>query len=114
MRLFVRNRLIIARKWNIPWLRLLPRIVGYLLKAKRNRHLRPALSGMFEAISADHRLFRRTMNPHMRHYIHINEGRFRGHPIQSFYRHVILEMQEDEGSASLVKNPQATRARESA
>jgi GT2 family glycosyltransferase len=114
MRLFVRNRLIIARKWNIPWLRLLPRIVGYLLKAKRNRHLRPALSGMFEAISADHRLFRRTMNRHMRHYIHINEGRFRGHPIRSFYRHVILEMQEDEGSASSVKNPQATRARESA
>ena len=35
MRLFVRNRIMIARKWRVTWLVLLPRILAYLLKAAR-------------------------------------------------------------------------------
>jgi GT2 family glycosyltransferase len=95
MRLFVRNRLIIARKWHVSWVRLLPRIGGYLLKAARNGRLLPALSGVFEAIVVDRALFKRTMAPHMRLYLRENESRFHGNFIRSFYRHVVLEMQPD-------------------
>lgn len=95
MRFFVRNRIMIARKWNVSWWALLPRICLYLAKAARNRRLLPAVSGVFEAARADRLLFKKTMSPRMRLYLRENETRFRENFIRGLYRHVILEMQAE-------------------
>ena len=95
MKIFVRNRIIVARKWQTPWHALLPRIFGYLLKAARNRRLLPALGGVVAAVAADHAVFKRAMNQDMRRYLQQNEIRFRDGLIAGFFRHVILEMSAD-------------------
>jgi GT2 family glycosyltransferase len=95
MRWFVRNRLIVARKWNISWPELSLRIGGYLAKAARNGMLRPALAGVWDAAKADRMLFKRSLSPHMRRYISAHEIRFQDNLIRSLYRHAILQMQAD-------------------
>jgi len=107
MRLFVRNRLMIARKWEVSWLQLLPRIIGYMLKAARNRKLSPALSGLFEAIMADLFLLKKSPVPHMRHYLRENEGRFRDNFVRSFYLHVVQEMRHDPEMIGAASDSQA-------
>lgn len=95
MRYFVRNRVIVARKWNVSWLELLPRICGYLLKALRNRRLSPALAGLLDAIRTDRWLFKQNFTPHMRRYVRDNESRFHVGLVRGFYRHVFLKMEAD-------------------
>jgi GT2 family glycosyltransferase len=95
MKFFVRNRIIVARKWNLSWVELAPRIVGYLLKAARNRRLLPALSGLAQAVLADRWVLKRKLTAHMRVYLRENEIRFRDNLFGSFYRHVIFEMHAD-------------------
>jgi GT2 family glycosyltransferase len=95
MRFFVRNRLIVARKWNISWPALSLRICGYLLKAARNRVLRPALLGLADALKADPGIFKREFSPHMRRYLRAYETRFQDGLLASLYRHAILQMQGD-------------------
>jgi len=97
MRWFVRNRLIVARKWHISWPELATRICGYLAKAARNGLLRPALAGVWDAAKADRMLFKRRLSPHMRRYIRAHEIRFQEGIMRSLYRHVIREMQADPG-----------------
>lgn len=74
---FVRNRLIIGRKWGASWLGLTPRILGYLVKALRNGCFPAALEGIAAAFRADPPQ-RRKMSPAMRHYLYLNETRHRG------------------------------------
>jgi hypothetical protein len=74
--LFVRNRLIIARKWGTPWLSLIPRMLGYLIKAALNGRLEAALNGLRAALVADPP--RRKMPKAMRRYLAQNETRHRG------------------------------------
>ncbi len=74
MRHYIRNRLIIARKWGE---NLAPRLLGYIIKAARNRQLGSTLAGIREARAAE-LLSARKMPKAMREYIYRNETRHRG------------------------------------
>lgn len=77
MRYFVRNRLIIARKWGASWPALTPRILGYLFKAARSGCLHAAWSGVKDGYSTSPPPHRRMPKP-MRLYIRRNETDRRG------------------------------------
>jgi GT2 family glycosyltransferase len=74
---FVRNRLIIGRKWGVSWLALTPHILGYLLKAARSGCLQAACSGVKAAYDTAPST-RRRMSKTMRLYIQRNETKRRG------------------------------------
>jgi GT2 family glycosyltransferase len=95
MRYFVRNRLMIARKWNTGWLALLPRMAGYLVKGARNGSPIPALAGALEAITSDHLLFKREPSAQMRGYLREHEHRHRETFLRSLYLNAVLRMQAD-------------------
>jgi GT2 family glycosyltransferase len=77
MTYFVRNRLIIGRKWGQSWLGLAPRILGYLAKAWRHGCLGAALLGVRAAFAAPLPKPRPMPKP-MRYYIRQNETHHRG------------------------------------
>jgi GT2 family glycosyltransferase len=77
MRYFVRNRLLIGRKWGSSWPALTPRILGYLLKAARFGCLRAAWAGVKAAYNTASPPSRR-MPKAMRLYIRRNETDRRG------------------------------------
>lgn len=77
MRYFVRNRLIIGRKWGASWLTLSPLIFGYLLKAARLGCFSAAWSGLMDAHATALPL-RQRMPRKMRLYIRKNETNRRG------------------------------------
>jgi GT2 family glycosyltransferase len=77
MTYFVRNRLIISRKWGTSWIGLFPRILGYLLKARMNGCTTAAVAGIREAWSIE-LSGRRKMPKAMRKYLYRNEIRYRG------------------------------------
>lgn len=77
MRYFVRNRLIIGRKWGASWLTLSPLMFVYLLKATRLGCLAAAWSGIMDAYATP--LPQRQRMPlSMRLYIRENETNRRG------------------------------------
>jgi len=84
---FVRNRLIIGRKWGASWLALTPHILGYLLKAARLGHLNAAWSGVKAAYNTAPPP-RRRMSKTMRLYIRRNETNRRG----SWFERLRLEV----------------------
>jgi GT2 family glycosyltransferase len=77
MHYFMRNRLIIGRKWGASWLALTPHILTYLLKAARSGCLQAAWSGVRAAYNTAP-LARRHMSKAMRLYIKRNETCRRG------------------------------------
>jgi len=77
MEFFVRNRLLIGRKWGETRLAQAPRILGYMLRAMRAGCLRGAWQGVKSGIGpAAPR--KRHMPQAMRHYIMCNETHRRG------------------------------------
>jgi len=77
-RLYVRNRLIIARKWGASWLSLTPRIAGYAVKGALNGACLTALAGATAAIWRDARTPKRKMPASMRRYLTEHEQAHRG------------------------------------
>jgi GT2 family glycosyltransferase len=77
MTYFVRNRLIIGRKWGQSWLSLTPRITGYLIKARLHGCFSAALLGVKAAVATPIPN-QRHMPKAMRLYIYKNETRHRG------------------------------------
>ncbi len=77
MTYFVRNRLIISRKWGASWLALAPRMLGYLLAGSLTGRLSATLEGIRAALKADAPPPRK-MPAAMRRYLHANETRHRG------------------------------------
>jgi GT2 family glycosyltransferase len=77
MHYFVRNRLIISRKWGTPWLALVPRILIYLFQAARSNCLEAAWAGVKAAYCEPSPPVRR-MPKEMRRYIRRNETHRRG------------------------------------
>jgi GT2 family glycosyltransferase len=77
-RLFVRNRVMIARKWGASWVSLLPRLAGYLLRGLWSRRLSLVLAGIFDALRRDGTHRRRPMPQAMRAYLFRNETVHRG------------------------------------
>ncbi len=75
--LAVRNRLMIARKWGVPWPALLPRMAGYLIQGARNGRLGAAFAGIKAAWLAPVRPAQE-MPEEMRRYIRAHETRHRG------------------------------------
>ena len=78
MRYFVRNRLIIGRKWGSSWLALTPRILGYLVRAARCGCLQASWAGVKAAYTEETSLPRQHMSKAMRLYIRRNETERRG------------------------------------
>ncbi len=74
---FVRNRLIIARKWGASWAGLSPRIMGYLIKGAVNGRLRATLRGVAAAMR-NNVPERREMSRAMRDYLFMADTRHRG------------------------------------
>jgi len=74
MTYYVRNRLIIARKWGASTLGL---TAGYLLKGQRNGCLAAAWAGIRAGFTAP-LPSRRPMPPNLRAYLDANETRHRG------------------------------------
>jgi GT2 family glycosyltransferase len=74
---FVRNRLIIGRKWRQGWLALAPRILGYGLIAARDGCFGAAWAGIRQAWAMPVPVPRRMPGP-MRDYIKTHETRHRG------------------------------------
>lgn len=77
MRYFVRNRLIIGRKWSSSWFGLTPRIAGYLIKAARLGCVGAAWAGVKDAYGYAPAA-PREMPRAMRRYISYNETSRRG------------------------------------
>jgi GT2 family glycosyltransferase len=74
---FVRNRLLISRKWGASWLALAPRITGYLVRAAVNGCLKATLRGISAAWWTE--IPRHGGMPEaMRAYIRAHETRHRG------------------------------------
>ncbi len=71
---FIRNRLIIGRKWGQSWLTLSPRILGYGLVAARHARLKAAWDGIRQGMTAPIAEVR-TMPRLMRDYIKRHEVR---------------------------------------
>ncbi len=46
---FIRNRLLISRKWSASWLELTPRMLAYLVKSLLRGRFRAALNGLYGA-----------------------------------------------------------------
>jgi len=95
-RLFIRNRLVLGRKWNESWAKLSPRICVYLLKAAREKRLTPAFAGLFAAIAQDDSLFKRPMTADMLSYVFQKETRFHENPFEYFYRHILQKASRDQ------------------
>jgi GT2 family glycosyltransferase len=88
-RYFVRNRLIIARKWNASWAVLLPRISAYLYHGIRDHRFISTLQGIIEAIQLDRSRPKTIMPPEMREYLFHNDEKHRG----SLLRQIIQALQ---------------------
>jgi GT2 family glycosyltransferase len=76
-RYFVRNRLLIGRRWGASWLNLTPRMLAYLAQATLRGAARPALQGILAAFRDDPPV-RRKMTRKMRTYLYAHETRYRG------------------------------------
>jgi GT2 family glycosyltransferase len=87
-RLFVRNRVMIGRKWRRSWVFLLPRMIGYVANGAVNNHLWNSIMGVFDAISMDGHIIKQRMTREMRDYLRENELQHRG----SLYRWATAEV----------------------
>ena len=88
MALFVRNRLLIARKWSASPLALAPRIGAYLLRGALTGCAAQVWRGVRAAFAANIAAPRR-MPAAMRRYIRRNETRHRGSWLQRLRREVL-------------------------
>jgi GT2 family glycosyltransferase len=77
-KLFVRNRIIIGRKWRVPWPSLLPRMIGYLINGLLNRQFWATVRGIYDAFDLDQNLQKRNMTKDMRNYILSHEHQHHG------------------------------------
>lgn len=74
---FIRNRLVIERKWGKPRWRLVPRMLGYFVQALAQGAARPALSGILDACRQPIPQ-RYEMPPSGRRYLRENDRKHRG------------------------------------
>jgi GT2 family glycosyltransferase len=74
---FVRNRILIARRFGASWSVLLPRILGYVLRGQRNGLLPATLRGIAAAARMQAGQPRITLPPAARDYLRRNDGAHR-------------------------------------
>ena len=88
MTAYVRNRLLISRKWGASWGALVPRIFAYALRGAMNGCLAATLQGIGQAWQADMPRGR-PMPKAMRAYIHAHETRHRGNWLDRLWMEVV-------------------------
>ena len=86
---FVRNRLYIERKWNAPWLALMPRIGGYLVRGARNGNLGATLRAIAAAIALARRVRCGSLSPAAQDYLRRNDRAQRGSLLRRCRREVL-------------------------
>jgi GT2 family glycosyltransferase len=91
---FVRNRLLISRKWSASQLGLLPRIALYLFRGLLSRRLAATLAGIRAAWFAEPST-RRRMSAEMRKYLQLNETRHRGSWLTQFQHELTRQRPTD-------------------
>jgi GT2 family glycosyltransferase len=90
---YVRNRLVISRKWGASWWSLIPRMCGYALRGALCGHLPATLQGIAEAWQAD--IPRGHPMPEtMRAYIHAHQTRHRGNWLDRLRLEVVPRLQK--------------------
>lgn len=94
-RFFVRNRLIIARKWNAPWAVLIPRICAYIIQGIQDHRLVSTTQGIIEAIRLDRSRPRVRMPPEMRDYLFHNDRKHRGSVLHQIWQALHAERRAD-------------------
>jgi GT2 family glycosyltransferase len=75
---FVRNRLYIERKWGRSWLRLAPRVAGYLLKGARNAALLQTVHALWAAIRLSTGVHPSCLSPSAQAYLQVADAAHRG------------------------------------
>jgi GT2 family glycosyltransferase len=75
---YVRNRLMIARKWERTWFKLMPRMLAYLIRGALSGHLKPTIQGVLAAVSMSNQHKAKAMPPEMRYYLSVNDKIHRG------------------------------------
>jgi GT2 family glycosyltransferase len=91
--LFIRNRILIGRRWNQSWPALAPRIAGYLVRAARAGRARAAFEGIAAAVRLDRTQPHHPMPAAMREYIHDHETIYR----RAFLASVVRELARRDG-----------------
>ena len=98
---YVRNRLYIGRKNGQSWLALMPRIIGYCVKAARNGCLRETPGAVWAAMKMAHGVRHNRLPPVSRDYLYRAETAWRGGWLTRWRGEVL---------ASLPGTPQVTEA----
>jgi GT2 family glycosyltransferase len=93
---FVRNRLMIGRKWGASRFSLTPRMLGYLIRAALNGRLEATLNGIRAAWAADPPR-QHKMPKAMRNYLALNETRHRGSWLERVRIEVLGRVSVDPG-----------------
>jgi GT2 family glycosyltransferase len=85
---FVRNRLAIGWKWEKSWIRLLPRILAYLIRGMLSGQTKPTVQGIVAAFRVRSGQEAKVMPPAMRTYLRHHDGIHRG----SVFKRVWVEV----------------------
>ena len=99
---FVRNRIYIGRKLDPSWLRLAPRIAGYLLKGLRNGMLIQTLRALFAASAMAPRATQ-AMSPDGLSYLNSNDRAYRGSWIRRLRQEVFSRIGPPRTAAGAAK-----------
>ncbi len=103
---FVRNRLYIARKWSMPWPKLLPRIAAYLFKGARHGLFGTSVRAIAEAVRMSRQpasvAARRVLPPRARDYLRRNDTAHRGHAGARLRAEVLARLPIENFSASSI------------
>jgi GT2 family glycosyltransferase len=75
---FVRNRLLIERKWGASWLALVPRMVGYAIRGTRYGHMSATARAIRAAAALSRTAGRQRLSDPARHYLVCNDRAHRG------------------------------------
>ena len=89
---FVRNRLLIARRWSAPWVTLIPRILGYLIRGAREHRFAATWRGIRMAVRLDAAQPRQRRSGAMRAYLRQHDTAHRGSALNRLRGEVLREL----------------------
>lgn len=102
---FVRNRLLIARRWSAPWPMLLPRMFGYLIRGVREGRLAATWRGLRAAIHDDRAQPRQRMSAEMRAYLRQHDAAHRGSPLNRLRIEVLRQLVTEPAQSAVHRGP---------
>lgn len=81
---FVRNRLLIERKWGASWPGLAPRLAGYAIRGLRHGHVRATMRAAAAAAVLGRAAGQQRLSDAARHYVACNDHAHRGTLLRRF------------------------------